>query len=1117
MAPPTTWFDLTCTRRRLVRLPPNPPDWLHHVEVEFRPGEVAAPEQVIIADDIERAWEGTVAGRHGDGSVARLIVHLPVSPTCEEAFANRVHIYFGRDGAAASDIPHRIGPVRYLPDSRRVVTPWFVAGFTPKGGLASLHLESIGQDILPGTSSAVVQPVIRDSGGPWTDTPAMAPIHSRCEQGSGCVSIDAGAVAPDSVRTQLRWKVFASHIRLHYEYTARTTSGFCPLVLPQRTGAGVLLAPDDEPWYPGRTGSLALEIGPGQASGLVWSSQAGLLALVLPDDDAPDHFEVLEDGRALLGYRAVPAGQVVSGTLLLVPAPCAGDLTTARLERLRLMAESPTEQPWALEPPEVRPAAYAPVVRSEGESATIETGGRVATLRRENGALTGEAGTLRTPGVLRTAPLLIAESDDGSPWTSSGAQVETSAAGCLLADEVHTSPTGARATCNVRITPRLVSDAVFFEEAFTWQLGSSTPEELVRFVTRRATPCGPPDWAHARATVVIPGQMALGNYCPGQPHGGGPKWGPAAEPETCPHCKPGVAPGHCDHWTVPASRIANLWAAAVDVNHQALVLLATEPRAFVETPDGARPATLCTTLLGNDPQYSQMPAAEPPGAQYETALGFHSPAAGTTTLIAATPTRYEPVVPHGYGGFDPVPRRDCYRLRPGDCLRWRLLTHAAETSDLNAWAAPAEAAARFARAQRPAAWRQPQRESLELLLRTLHDAFYLPEHGILTYGTGPDGQTTPVGFTGMAHSALALYAGAEQCRAATVAERSAWEDAGRRVLDEVADAFLKGPEFPFVAFVPGKGWTTGSGEPGYLILCALDNLLEAAQFAQRNEREGVPPRWLEAIRRCSDAWARAQSPEGAFPLKHPAMGPEFPVADYDATNVTVGVVACLIEAALLLRDDRLFDAAVRGAQFYGVQVDEGKLYGGPGDIEALGNSEVPMFALRAFLRLALITRNTRHAKWARAAAGWRLSVQFSHAHAVGHGSLLYRQGWCGVGCEGASASNLHAVTFGGMNYPDYRLAERLPETASLAPWLRRRRDLAQYAGQQYGGHAGGAYLPLGHGTESFFASDCKWGNGSVLVLRENPHLGFMSWTSGWAAYALMHAIREAEETGARMA
>jgi len=76
--------------------------------------------------------------------------------------------------------------------------------------------------------------------------------------------------------------------------------------------------------------------------------------------------------------------------------------------------------------------------------------------------------------------------------------------------------------------------------------------------------------------------------------------------------------------------------------------------------------------------------------------------------------------------------------------------------------------------------------------------------------------------------------------------------------------------------------------------------------------------------------------------------------------VEVGVIGCLTTTYQLTGDERFLASARLAAGYYGRLLDDGKLYGGPGDIEALVNSEVPMWYLRGFLRLWQATGSGEH-------------------------------------------------------------------------------------------------------------------------------------------------------------
>lgn len=591
--------------------------------------------------------------------------------------------------------------------------------------------------------------------------------------------------------------------------------------------------------------------------------------------------------------------------------------------------------------------------------------------------------------------------------------------------------------------------------------------ERVRLEATVSTPCGNPTW-DGDATVFIPGNFARCNYHPGHLHGGGPKWGPSPTPVREPLTANDDAPGCCHGWTFAASRLPQVWAAAVDRRARKMVWIGAEPRS----------------PLG------------------ENCAGFVSPEGETTTLKLATPTTYEPWVPLGYSRMRPEARRDMAQVGPGDAIEWTFFVAVRETDDLNAWAPLERALYLRNRPMEPTPVKLTLDEAARICASAIHDRFYDRERGVITYSTGPQGRQTIVGFTGMAHSALMmLWAGQEFGNAE-------WEDAGRRILGTVSRMFLEGPEFPWTA-VPGDkkagepgSFVHGSGEPGYVVMVAFDNLAEA--YCREQSRGREMPEWREALKKCADAWLRNQSPEGAYPLWGPGFAADFKENEYGSTNVEAGVIANMIDAHAIFGDAKYLESARRAAAFYGRQLDNGQLWGGPGDIRALVNSEVPMFFLRGFRRLYEITRDGEHLRLLLAAAAWRYSFQFAHSWLCEPGSPLFKQGWAGLGSENASACNLHSVAFGCINVPDMWALRQL--TGDDYHRLRCE-DLARYSTQQYARFAGDLGFPFaGAGTESWWTSDSVWGKGHPWIFTDPGFdLGYMSWVTGWSGYGALHA------------
>jgi hypothetical protein len=592
---------------------------------------------------------------------------------------------------------------------------------------------------------------------------------------------------------------------------------------------------------------------------------------------------------------------------------------------------------------------------------------------------------------------------------------------------------------------------------------SSEDVPAVRLDARLQTPCGNPTW-EGEATVFIPGNFARSNYHPDHLHGGGPKWGPSETPMREPLTANDDAAGCCHGWTFSASRLPQVWAAAADRTRRCLIWIGTTPRCDFG----------------------------------ETCAGFVSPAGKTTLLRLATPTTYEPWVPLGYSRMRPEPRRDALTLQGGRLYAWTFYIAVRETQDLNGWAALDRALYLRNRPLEPVPLKLSRDEAIVACASALFEHFYDAERRVIRYSTGPQGAHALVGFTGMAHSALVLL------WAGTDFDRPEWREAGTQVLDTVAEMFLQGPAFPWTLCEAeaGKPFRHGSGEPGYVVMVAFDNLAEAVRRERAAGR--AHPKWEQALRRCAEAWVANQSPEGAYPHWGPAFSPEFSDNDYATTNVEAGVMANMVDAFELFGDSAFLESARRAAVKYGRDLDDGRLWGGPGDIRALVNSEVPMFFLRGFRRLFEATRDATHRRWMLTAAAWRFSFQFAHSWAVEKHSPLWRQGWAGLGAEGASACNLHAVAFGCINVPDYAALWQITDD----DYHRMRcNDLARYSAQQYARFSGDLGFPFaGAGTESWWTSESVWGKGVPWIFT-NPgfDLGFMSWVTGWSGYGALCA------------
>jgi hypothetical protein len=590
----------------------------------------------------------------------------------------------------------------------------------------------------------------------------------------------------------------------------------------------------------------------------------------------------------------------------------------------------------------------------------------------------------------------------------------------------------------------------------------------LRLEAKLETLCENPTW-DGDATVVIPGNFARTNYHPDHVHGGGPKYGPDPIPkEREPHVTNDEAPGRCHGWTFAGSRLPQVWAAAADRSAKRFAWIGTTPRS----------------ALG------------------ENCAGFLSPKGRTTALRLATPTTCEPWVPLGYSRMRPGARRDAAEVPEDEIVTWTFWVAISEADDLNAWAPLDRALYLHTRPSEPTPIKLTLEEAARICAGAIHGHFYDAERGAVVYSTGPQGQHAPLAFTGMAHAGLTmLWAGEEF-------GEEKWRAAGTRVMDTVARMFLEGPGFPWTAMNPGgasgavESFGVGSGEPGYVTMVAFDNLAEALRRERAWKRDHA--NWEMALRRCADHWVKNQAPDGAFPHWGPDFGEQFEENESGITNIEAGVIANMVDAHALFGDERYLEAAKSAAALYGSHLDDGRLWGGPGDVRALVNSEVPMFMLRGFRRLFEVTQSDEHRRRLLTAAAWRHLFQYAHSWPCDADSPLWRQGWAGLGGESASACNLHMVAFGCINVPD---AWALWKITGDECDRMRCEDLARYSVQQFARFAGDLGFPFaGAGTESWWASESVWGKGHPWIFSHPGFdLGFMSWVTAWSGYGALCA------------
>lgn len=1043
-----TWFDLSSPYRTPLNIPGGSRCGLWSGSIELAEGRCRSTAEWIVATQTHVAFEVAhrAANTHPDGSLKRVPFAVALPGGFDPASEGPVHVYYG--GASRCEAGRLVDLSPTLQAARAVA---YDVDWDDAAEVRRLVLHAVRRDLL--AEGLRLGPAVLNSSG-WCSTPST-PANS----------IELRRVAPGTLRwvTERRiggcrclaeWTFLPAEIRVRMSIDPRSdTEILCPWTISHPAGAGYVIAPDESRFDPTHDAATRWSGAPLPFPGYALSGQGGYVVTVthVGETPAPDTFVAESDGTTFtirIGCAIRNVGQRVVYDVRWIPAPFCGppDLDYARV----IGATDAGPGSFTGRPEERRAGAWAPRVESRDGRAIVSCLGLRCDVApctdADSGRLALHAGDVL---LYQTDPICRVALDDGAEFNIPVRRVSLVPGGLHLGGYAD-SPAAWRMESFV--VPRLVDGVVVFEESRRVRAPGPSPDARLSVAVRTAV--GAPDWTGPRA-VVVPGSFTRLNYAPGQPHGGGPKWGPSTDIAAGEGCKHEQG-GYADNWSFAASRLPLVWAAAADSERKIGAWIGTEP----------------STKLG------------------ETSAGFRAPAGHMTTLELHTPTCYQPRVPIGYGGFSDGPLLGTAPVSSTRDTLWRIYYGGWANNDLAGWAPYDRALYRLSGAHRLRPYKMRLDQGLALICDALVDRFYDPARRVLTYGTGPEARWAPIGFTGMAHGACAL------AEAGARIDNPRWRSAGLAVLDHVAEAFLTGPEFPFASW-DGERWTHGSSEPGYVILCALDALLTALDWEERRgqQRDG----WREASLRCCNAWVRHQHEDGRYPHRHPAMGSDN--ADYDSTNVEAGVAGCLAYASRLFRRNDYLESAQRAAARYAEDLSGARLYGGPGDIEALVNSEAPMWFLRAYAELHRADPRPEWLALARTAAAWRFSSQFAHEWPADFGTPLCRQGWSGLGCEGASASNVHAVCYGALNLRDYQTLSK----ATGDPYvLDRARDLARYCVQQFGRWEGDVdILGKGLGTESFWATESRWGKGGILIL---PQLGFMSWVIGWAGLGILFAL-----------
>jgi hypothetical protein len=233
-------------------------------------------------------------------------------------------------------------------------------------------------------------------------------------------------------------------------------------------------------------------------------------------------------------------------------------------------------------------------------------------------------------------------------------------------------------------------------------------------------------------------------------------------------------------------------------------------------------------------------------------------------------------------------------------------------------------------------------------------------------------------------------------------------DAATRVLSGIAANLAPCGTF-WGQWTADRGWTKG-WTPGPDALHAR-TIAEATLFLARAAALVDHRAWRDAVRSNAAFVLARQRPDGAIPgAWNGATGEPLSWAG------TAGLawVPALAEAARLLGDPTLLDAARRAGAHYADAVEHGRLAGAPEDVDLSPTSEDGYVAVMAYVALARADDSSRAARLAvaRHAADWMLSFRYAYDVAFDADTDLGRIGFHSTGLDMASPANQHLHAYG---------------------------------------------------------------------------------------------------------
>jgi beta-galactosidase len=481
------------------------------------------------------------------------------------------------------------------------------------------------------------------------------------------------------------------------------------------------------------------------------------------------------------------------------------------------------------------------------------------------------------------------------------------------------------------------------------------------------------------------------------------------------------------------------------------------------------------------------------GESGEAGVGFALLPGGRPALRLHAPYREEPV--SYYGSSEPRPAETPFHLwQPGESHTLGFSVHLLD-ADPHAYAPVLRAHhERTADSGQDAAWVSLD-EAAELTAYGLHRWHYRADPPVLletaafdreALGESGDRQAMHVSWISGVPYAHALLLHARRTGNAQQA------GAAVGVLDHIAGNLTPGGTF-WGQWTRKNGWAHG-WHPDRRRLHSR-TLADATLFLLRalvaeRARGRDHPRWEHAVR--SNLAAAAAGQDTATGRLPAALASATGEALDHVGGAGLSWIAPLAEAAGVLGEPSLLDAARRAGAHHAADVRAEFLCGAPEDVSLAPTSEDGYNALIAYTLLH--EADPGDARWlelARQAADWTLTFRYTYDVHFPGDTLLGRYGFRTRGADQASPSNQHLHAFGLICLPEtVRLARYLGDPY----YLRSARENLDCFRQFVARRDGDFNAYRGMVSERFYQTECFQAKGMLLTLSH-------AWSAGVLLYA----------------